>query len=217
MEDNALSLNKNLLRILLVILAITVSGTVIAQVSNHINLASVLTDQKLNDSTQTNPSNLPVQNDISPEIPVEVVYDHIFSHIDFLNNKATEEERNNLSGTMLRNRYKDEAKLDERQARSLDRIAYQTNQELKKIDQQVELIVKKVRANYPQGRVPQGQKPPLPPQELLDLDTQRTNLLLQAINNLRAEFGEAEFTRFTEFVNQKIRPKISIINKKKRQ
>lgn len=210
-----MSHKRVLLRILLAILVVAISGSIVAQVSNQINPASFLTNQKPNDSPQANLPDLPVQNDISPEIPLEVVYDHIFSHIDFLNNKADEEQRNNRDGKILRNYYKDGAKLDERQARTLDSIAHQINQQLKRIDQQVEIIVKRVRSAYPNGRLPQGQKPPLPPQELIDLDTEKKNLILQAVNQIKIEFGDAEFARFTEYVNQRIRPTIKIINPKK--
>ena len=133
-----------------------------------------------------------------------------------LNKKADEDEKvKNKDGKPLRNLYKDWAKLDERQARILDNIARKTNLETKRLDDRARQIIDEIRAQTPNRTLQKGQRPPLPPQELENLQNQRTALMMQAINELRANFGEAEFARFSQFVNQNIRTGIKIISGKK--
>jgi hypothetical protein len=139
-------------------------------------------------------------------IPDDVAYRQIFKHIEELNKKADrEEQQKGKDGKKLRNHYKQMARLDERQARILDKIAGNTNHELEKLDKRAKQIIEQVRSQTPNRRIEQGQKPPLPPQELFDLAKQRKDVTLKAVSELRASLGEAEFVRFSQFVNEKVK------------
>ena len=215
-----MSHKRVILRILLVILVIAVSGSIIAQVSNQINLADVWSPSGLKQKPDTlkvipKSTNLP-NNNIPQGIPDDVVYSQVFRHLEELNRKADEDERvKGKDGKPLRNLYKDMAKLDEKEARILDQIAAKTNLETQKLDTRAQQFIAQVRAQTPDHKIQKGQPLPQPPPELEELDNQRTKVIMQAINELRTNFGEAEFARFSNFVNQKVKTGIKAANGKK--
>ena len=207
------------LRILLVMLAIAVSGGIIAQVSNQIKQVDFWSPSGL----KPKPDNLPkknpnqIQREIftnPADIPDEIVYGQIFRHLEELNIKADDEQRNNRDGSKFRGLYKVVAQLEEKEARTLDRIANQTNARLKQVDNRIRQIIDEAHAKTPGGRIPKGQPMPTPPPELDQLSEQRKNIILQGMMELRQNFGEAEFAKFTEFVNKKVKTGIKKIDPK---
>ncbi len=143
------------------------------------------------------------------DIPDEVTYGQMYRHIEELHKKADDSDRaNRKDGKKFRDLYKDMARLDERKARALDRHADETNRELKKLDDRAKQIIDQLRSQTPNRRIEKGQKPPVPPRELFDLAKRRKDIILQSVSDLRKEFGEAEFVRFSQFVNEKVKPGI---------
>jgi predicted transglutaminase-like cysteine proteinase len=215
-----MSHKRVVLRILLIVFAVALSGTIIAQVSNQINLADVWSPTGL--KPKPNDLRVPPNRTASTiftnpaDIPDEVAYGQVFQQIEALNGKADFEQQNNRDGMKFRNVYKEKARLDERQARDLDRIAKQTNQRIKQLDNQAKQIIQRIRAKTPGGRLPQGQVPPMTPPELEQLTLQKKNLILQGVGELRQNFGEAEFARFADFVNQKVKPGIKKVKTNKK-
>jgi hypothetical protein len=108
----------------------------------------------------------------------------------------------------LRNHVKKEARLKDEQARAVDRIALETEQEIAHTDKQATKIINAIRVRYPKGRLNDGESLPLPPPELHTLNEQRKNIILQARERLRAALGEAEFKRFDDFTKEKTARKI---------
>jgi hypothetical protein len=217
-----MSHKRFILRILLVILVIAVSGSIVAQVSNQIvrNYGEVYSPSGLQEKPATlkvgSKMSNPANNATLQEIPDDITYSQIFRHLEELNRKADEDERvQGKDGKQLRNLYKDMAKLDERQARILDNIAAKTNAETQKLDDRARQIISEIRAQTPNRTLQKGQAPPLPPQELENLSNQRTALIMQAINELKANLGESEFARFSQFVNQNVKTGIKNANGKK--
>ena len=150
-------------------------------------------------------------------VPDDIVYSQIFRHLEELNKKADEDEQKGKNGRGLRDLYKDTAQLNEQQARQLDHIAAKTNRATKELDARARQIIDAVRAQTPDRKLQKGQAPPRPPQELIYLNNSRRELIVQAVGELRANLGEEEFGRFSQFVNQKIRPGIKPISGKKSQ
>jgi hypothetical protein len=142
------------------------------------------------------------------QIPDFVTYRQLFRHVAFLKDKADEKERGGADGTSLRNYYKREAKLDDREARALDQIASECNAAVERLDGKAKKITDDFRAQHPGGKLAEGELPPAPPAELRALWEERTNTILQAKERLKAAFGEQEFQRFGEYVKQGIVPNI---------
>jgi hypothetical protein len=203
--------HKISLSVLVVIfLTVIIGGSMIVSSQNNQNRAEVSSTSDL----RPKPDNLRVppnkgnkeKGDVPQNIPDDVAYRQIFKHIEELNKKADKEEQNKgKDGQKFRNLYKQMARLDERKARILDKIADQTNRELKKLDDRAKQIIDQIRAQTPNHRIERGQKPPLPPEELFDLAKQRKDVTLKAISDLRTNFGEAEFVRFSQFVDEKVK------------
>ncbi len=72
--------------------------------------------------------------------------------------------------------------------------------------------MKPIKAQYPNGQVPHGQKPLPPPAELHDLTMVRNDVALRSRDKLHAAFGEGEFHRFHEFVKSKIAPNVNSVS-----
>lgn len=192
------------------LMAIMVGSTLIAQVNNPFrpNVAEVSSPSGLRqapEQLQKSKKDIPREIKIYP-IPDDIAYGQVFRHIEELNRKANEDEQGKgKDGSQLRNLYKNMAKLDERQARTLDMVAQKTNQELKRLDQQARQIIERIRAKAPNGRLAKGQAPPVPPPLLTELNDKRKNLILQAITELRANLGEQSFAKFHQFVEQNVK------------
>jgi hypothetical protein len=199
-----------------VLSVVVIGGTIIVSSQNSPNRAEVSSPSNLiqkPDNLKIPPGAENQRNRNLPQyIPDDIAYGQIFKHLEELNKKADQEEQvRGKDGQKLRNLYKKMARLDERQARVLDRIAEQTNRELKKLDERARQIIDQVRAQTPNRRIERGQKPPVPPQELFDLARKRKDVVTEAIELLRKEFGEGEFVRFSQFLNEKIKPGIKKI------
>jgi hypothetical protein len=207
------------LRILLVVFALVLGGIIITQVSGQINLADIWSPSGLKPKPNDLrvPPNRNQQNDFTNpnEIPDEIAFGQVFRQLEELNKKADQEQQNNRDGMKFRNLYKQMAGLSDPQARDLDRIAHQTNGQLRRLDQRAKQIINQIRSRVPGGRLQPGQAPPMPPPELEQLSEQRKTLILQSVGNLRTEFGEAEFARFNDFVNRKVKAGIKKVKTNK--
>lgn len=144
----------------------------------------------------------------SPEIPDFVIYRELFRHIKFLKEKAAEKEKKGEDGSSYRNFHKRQAKLDDRQAAALDRVAAQAEAKVERLDKRAKEIINAARAEFPGGRIPEGQTPPEPPAELRAMQDERVGTLMKARDELRAAFGEREFRRFDDYVRENIAKKI---------
>lgn len=141
-------------------------------------------------------------------IPEHIIYSQIFRHIQELNRKADDEESKGKDGSHFRKLYKEMAKLDDKESKALDKITEKTNLEIEKLDKKARKIIEQHRAKTPEGKLEFGQLPPAPPAELVELSNQRKALILQAVGELRTEFGEEEFAKFKDFVEREVKPGI---------
>ena len=154
------------------------------------------------------PAMLPADQDV----PEHVIYGQIFRHIKELRKTAEEEERQGRDGAHLRTLYQRMAQLSPPQAAALDEIATETNAQLDELTNRAQQIIREIRGQHPEGRLAPGEQPPVPPAELQQLSAQRRELLLQAREQLRTAYGEEEFQRFSQFVQQRVRPGIRRID-----
>lgn len=148
------------------------------------------------------------QHDSSGEgasaVPEEVVYGILFRQVTAMRRQAAKLERLGMDGSPVREHVKKEAKLKDEQARVLDRIALETEQEVARTDKEAARVISEYRKRYPRGRLKDGEILPPPPSELRALSEQRKNIILLARERLRNELGEGEFQRFDKFTKEKI-------------
>jgi len=214
-------------KIIILTLSLTALGVGTFALSNKVQLAanvSALSAEKQNDTMQSVsryvPDPVPAQHQDTPKqhgaitqeqverVPQEVVYGILFRQITAMKRAAVRLERQGRNGSSLRNHVKKEARLKDEQARAVDRIALETEQEIAHTDKQATKIINAIRVRYPKGRLNDGESLPLPPPELHTLNEQRKNIILQARERLRAALGEAEFKRFDDFTKEKTARKI---------
>ena len=127
-------------------------------------------------------------------VPEHVIYQHLFHHVFLMGERAG---------------YKSQAGLTDEQARLLSEVAAEGEREVQQVDARAKVIIDAFRARYPGGRVPSGEVPPPPPAEIRALQAERNAAILRARDRLRAAFGEQEFSRFSEFVRNRVAPNIT--------
>lgn len=139
-----------------------------------------------------------------PEIPDHVTYRHLFRHAAAFKKQAEEAESQGKNAAPFRAFFKNKAELNDEQANTLNEISAQCDEEIRALDERAKAIVIALRAPYPDGQLPHGQAPPLPPAELKNLRLERDAVVMRARERLRTAFGEAEFRRFDGYVKRNV-------------
>ncbi|HKP36365.1 MAG TPA: hypothetical protein VJT71_05865 [Pyrinomonadaceae bacterium] len=177
--------------------------------SNHLKRITVLTFIALAASALAIRSHTANQNVVSPgsalpipnngKVPDEVVYDFLFRKVVRFREKTSSVQA--LTQIQQRKYFpiKAEAGLNEAQATTLEAVAFACQQEVARQDQKAMVIIKDFQALFPEGRVPKGGHPPLPP-ELKTLWEERKAMILRARDQLRGAFGEESFAKFDDYV-----------------
>ena len=166
-------------------------------------IAALVFSSQLNSNVRTSAQNS------SPKVPDEVVYRHLFRHVAAFKSKAEETEREGKDARHFRGFFKHKANLSDNEAQTLEQIASQCAAEIKAIDERAKPYIEAYKAQYPNGRVPHGQTPAPPPDELRQMTRERNELVLHKRDELRAAFGEEAFGRFQAFVKNKIAPNVN--------
>lgn len=172
-------------------------------------VTALVFSSQLNSNVRTLAQNNP------PEVPDTVIYRHLFRHAASLKAKADELERQGKDAKHLRGFFKRKADLSDEQAQAFNEISSQCALEIKVIDERAKPIIQAYKAQYPNGQVPHGQLPAPPSAELREMTRERNDLVLRKRDELRAAFGEAEFTRFQDFVKNKITPNVNPVSAEK--
>ena len=227
---NLLKMNRNkvLLSVFTLLILTTVfviKNNILAQVSTYVFYAGASVESpahlkevpeefgshstNVRPDVSTNRSQAESQNG---QLPDYVVYGQIFRHIKELHKKANEEERLGRDGNHFRKLYQNMANLTNQETVVLDSIAMQVNEDLSVIDTRARIIIANLRAQTPEGKLQEGQEPPSPPAELLQLSNQRKEIILEAKNKLESQFGSAGFAKFQSFVDTNVKPGIKPIN-----
>lgn len=185
----------NVLRILTVAIATSIAISVFS--------FTVLKQPVAQSSTQT------LQRSVQPEVPDHIAYRHLFRYVAKLKSQAEDLEGRGKDATSYRTHFKRAANLSEYHARALDSTATQYVSEVQVVDARARLVIQSYRAQYPDGKVPQGETPAPPPSELKQLREQRDAITLRYRDSLRSTFGEDEFNKFnSKFVKKRIAPNI---------
>lgn len=129
------------------------------------------------------------------DIPMHVIYGLLFRERAHFKKRAQEQESKGADGSFFREFHKNKLKLSDAETAALDRVADDANREVTKLDKQARKLIDDIRAKNPGGVIKEGKSLPPPPAGLTEMENQRTDVLLQAREQLRAALGDAEFQR----------------------
>lgn len=163
------------------------------------------TQSKSHTALQVNPTVAP------QELPEHVPYGFLFHHLKILKEKTEELEREGKGKSALLLRFQEKTALNDDQFQELLRVALDCEREVAEQDRKAEAIIQKMRARYPDGRVPAGEAPPPLPPELLTMQQERNAMILSARDHLRQAYGEETFARLNLFVKSQIAPDIKTV------
>jgi hypothetical protein len=147
-------------------------------------------------------------NNAGPAIPEYVIYRQLFHQVVALNEYADQLESQGKAPSSARSVFKRQAELTDEQALILARIATECEREVKQQDLKAKAIIDAYSAQYPDGRVLDGQPPAPPSPELASMQADRNDIILRARDRLRVALGEEEFSRFEAFAKRHIAPNI---------
>ena len=159
-------------------------------------------------TSETKQSNDPRFGQKDLAIPEHVMYRQLYHDVVVLNERADEMERHGQSVLSLRSVYKRRAELTEDQAQVLYEIALNCEQQVKQQDAKARVIIDNYKRRYPDGRVPAGEIPAPPSPELAGMQAERNAIILRSRDRLHNAFGEAEFRRFTVFLEHHVAPNV---------
>jgi len=144
------------------------------------------------------------------EVPVHVVYKHLFHHVIALKKKAAEVEKEGKDATQFRTHFQRKANLTPEEAGVLEEVASQLEQDELLLAARARPLVAAYKAQYPGGQVPHGQTPAPPPEELKQLSAEHDASVLRARDQLRVRLGDEAFTRFDNFVKTRVAPNVEM-------
>lgn len=133
------------------------------------------------------------QDPLPANAPEHVVYGQFFRHLIALKKQAKDNELKSKKQSKLRTHYKDKIGLKDDIAQILDNIAAECVKEMAQTDEKAKKIIDKARSRFPDGKIPQGQQLPPPPQELRKLQRDRDMSILKARQKLRKKLGDYDF------------------------
>ncbi|MBA3242903.1 MAG: hypothetical protein H0T60_16905 [Acidobacteria bacterium] len=133
-------------------------------------------------------------------VPDHVIYGFLFERVVSVKIKIREYQSQGRISKKPTYALQKEAKLTEGQASMLEAIALACQQEVARQDERARAIVFAYRAQFPNGRIPDGVTPPPPPPELKVMWEERNAMILRARDRLQAAFGKEVFHQFDQHV-----------------
>jgi hypothetical protein len=117
-----------------------------------------------------------------------------------LKERATEAESHGRSGKALREHYKTNVGLKDKDADLLDQIAEECERETAKVDAKAQKLIDNVRRQFPNGELASVDQLPPPPPELKKLQFKRDMIVMRARHRLVTELGAATFQQIDEYI-----------------
>lgn len=154
------------------------------------------------------PKDSPVQQ---TGVPKHIAYGLFFGEMLAFKKKAEERERSGLDGSWFRKHHEESVALNERQRKALELIAADCNATVLGINDKARRIINRDRARHPHGKLREGKTLPIPPPELKYLEEERTATILEAREKLRSAFGEEEFRRLDDFIQEDIASRVKTV------
>lgn len=146
------------------------------------------------------------------QVPEHITYWFLFHHLSVLQKQSDEKARQGKNDLGSLSRFKDQTQLDDAQFQILMQIALNCESEASKLDKQAYEIIKIMHAKHPDGVIPSGEKIPVLPEDLNDLQQQRNQLVLRSRDNLRDALGEEGFANLQSAVVNQVKVAIEPTN-----
>lgn len=137
----------------------------------------------------------------TPPAPQHHVYGSLFSIVSNIESEAdAAEARGDHSRALaLRKHFQSAIGLSDKDAATLKSHAVQANQQVRFQDKKAHDLIDKIRSQTPGGKLQIGQKPPAPPQELSDMQTQRNQMINDHVAALQQSVGPDTFQKIDDF------------------
>lgn len=142
------------------------------------------------------------------QAPEHIVYRQFFRHLMALKGRAAEMESHGKSGKALREHYKKNVGLKDKDADLLDQIAGESERETDKIDKKAKKIIDDVRRRFPNGQLSSPDQLPPPPPELKKLQLKRDMLVMKARHRLVTELGAEKFRQIDHYIKVNFAPDV---------
>jgi hypothetical protein len=144
-------------------------------------------------------------------VPDHVLYRILFHDVFLRKQQALKAENEGKAGlaSAWRNTYKRDALMSDDQATILEQIAEQCELEVAQQDARARIVIECDKARYPGRQVPPGETLQPPSPELFEMQKERNAIILRFRDHLHDAFGEAEFSRFQDFLRRKLAPQIT--------
>lgn len=143
----------------------------------------------------------------SAPVPDRVLYWALFRHVNHLVTKASAQGAQTDSATY----YRRAAHLSALEDNSLKAIAKDCVQQVTEEDAKAMSLIHSIRAQYPNGLLPNHSALPAVPPELLSMQKDRDRIIDAHIAQLKASFAGDDFSRFDHFVRTRVAPSISMV------
>lgn len=154
------------------------------------------------------------QTTAAQAIPQRVVYGQAFKHVVFLDDQADILDQQGGKGNALRKYYQSRAGLTDAETALLKSTAHNTVTAIAAVDQQIQTAVAEYRAQLPHDKWKPGAALPALPAGLQTLQTQKDNLVLNAIAAIQSGYGAARFQNLDAFVQSELAPHITLTTAK---
>ncbi|MBS1826562.1 MAG: hypothetical protein JST93_14700 [Acidobacteria bacterium] len=131
------------------------------------------------------------------QIPT-ATFEVVFRHIQFLKQRSEQRVAKGTTGTKARDYYKESAQLSPAEADSLETLALTVVKELDAFDERAAAIIRASRPVPLNRRLLPGERPPSPPQELLDLQQRRDAVVQNLRERLKQALGTGAFSKLEQ-------------------
>jgi hypothetical protein len=151
------------------------------------------------------------------QAPEHVIYRQFFRHVRALKQRAAEMDTHGKNAQALREHYKKNIGLKDKDADLLDQIADECERETAKIDAKAQKIIDAVRRRFPDGRIASPDELPPPPPELKKLQLKRDMMVMRARHRLVTEVGAEGFQQIDQFIKVNFAPDVQPVAARSRR
>jgi hypothetical protein len=144
------------------------------------------------------------------EVPRHLLYRHLFGHINQLEQRAEELDRQARDASEVREYYRRRLRLTSQESAILKRVAAQTEELLRAQDAKAQAVITEFRAKFPKGSLSSAAEVPQPPAALKGLQDDRDALIVRQITALQAALGPDTFFKLDQFVQNSFAPNVTV-------
>jgi hypothetical protein len=134
------------------------------------------------------------QQPLAPAWSDEVIYSHLFRHVNTLERQANERQQREGSGEPFRHYFRGKLNLSPSQELDLKYEAQQYAAEIAPVQAEIAARIRAFRERYPKGLTAKENLPPGPP-DLRDLTAKKSEILQRHIASWRTSVGRTESVR----------------------